>query len=199
MFDASLETIMNVASHAAGTVSSAHQHDCMDRWCGLLVIANDAPATKTFLDTAITTTGDYINISAHGYKMGLLGTLTTTSALPTGLANNVNYYIIVNDAGSIKLATSRANAAAGTAIALAKDGAGTHSFKPTALAGLDVHWQGSIDGSTYVNLAGSTLAAASTGDLQNFSTLSYPYVRCESTLTAGQITLTAKVRSLGQR
>ena len=198
-FDASLETIMNAASFAAGTVTSAHQHDAMDRWAGFLSITNEAPSTKNFADTDITTTGDYINISAHGYKVGLLGTLTTTGALPTGLANNVNYYVINNAAGSIKLATSRANALAGTAITLAKDGNGTHSFKATALGGLDVHWQGSLDGSTYVNLSGSTLAAATTGDLQNFSTLTYNYVRADSTLTSGQITVTAKVRSLGQR
>ena len=194
------DTIINAFSFAAGTATSAHQHDVMDRWSGSLVVSNDAPATKNFADTDITTTGDFINIAAHPFKTGLLGTLTTTGALPTGLTTTgANYYVINNAAGSIKLATSRANALAGTAITLAKDGNGTHSIKPTAIAGLDVHWQASLDGSTYVSISGTTITAATTGDLQNFSNISYNYIRAESTLTAGQITMTAKVRSLGNR
>ncbi len=55
--------------------------------------------------------------------------LTTTAAdLPSGLSIGTDYWIIRNDATDIALATTLANAIAGTAIALADDGTGTHTL-----------------------------------------------------------------------
>ncbi len=55
--------------------------------------------------------------------------LTTSAAdLPSGLAISTDYWIIRNDATDIGLATTLANAIAGTAIALADDGTGTHTL-----------------------------------------------------------------------
>src|SRR4051812_8191410 len=104
--DIKASTILNAVSAAQRNLSTAHNHDIMKAYSAVLSVTNDAPATKTFLDTAMTITGDFINIAAHGYKNGLLGLLTTSSALPTGFANNVNYYVIERDANSIQLATS---------------------------------------------------------------------------------------------
>lgn len=195
--DYKLETIASAVSHAAGTATSSHENQRMNAFSAMLTIANDNPATKNFADTDITTTGDYIAITSHGYKTGLLATLTTTGGLPTGLANNVNYYVSVVDSGKIGLSTSRANAANAVLITLAKDGNGTHSVKPTAIAGLDVHLEASIDGTTWVDLVNSTAAAAGS-TITSWTGISYPYVRAESTLTAGQISLTAIIRSVGE-
>ncbi len=196
--DAKLETPTNAVSAAQRSLGTAHQNNGIQAYAAVLTVSNDSPATKTFLSSNMTTTGDYINIAAHGYQNGLLGLLTTTSALPTGFANNVNYYAIVVDANNIKLALSRAAALAGTAVAIsAKDGAGTHSFKPTALANLDHHLAGSIDGINFYDIAGSTLAAA--GSLwQNATPVAYNYIRDELTLTAGQVTRTMQIRSMGE-
>jgi hypothetical protein len=166
----------------------------MNHYSVYLSVTNDGPATKNFASTDVSATADTINIASHGYKTGLLVTATTTSALPTGLDNSSNYYVSVIDSGTIALSTSRANAIAGTKINIAADGAGTHSLKPTAIAGLDVHLEVSIDGSNYFDLAGSTLTAAGS-TMMSYSNIAYPYVRVESTLTAGQITVTAKARS----
>lgn len=54
--------------------------------------------------------------------------LTTTGALPTGLTANTLYYVIQVSSSTFKLATSRANAAAGTAINTSGSQSGTHSL-----------------------------------------------------------------------
>lgn len=76
--------------------------------------------------------GNSITITAHGYAVGQLVTLTTAGALPTGLSTGVGYYVIVIDANTIQLATSLANAIVGTAISLTGSGSGSSQVVPTA-------------------------------------------------------------------
>lgn len=54
--------------------------------------------------------------------------LTTTTTLPAGLSLATNYWLIVVDASHVKLATSRANALAGTAVDITGAGTGTHTM-----------------------------------------------------------------------
>lgn len=58
--------------------------------------------------------------------------LTTSGTLPTGLAVSTNYYVIRIDANTIALATSLANALAGTAIVLSSNGTGTNDVTHVA-------------------------------------------------------------------
>jgi len=53
--------------------------------------------------------------------------LTTTTTLPAGLATATDYYVIVVTSSTFKLATSYANAVAGTAINITSTGTGTHT------------------------------------------------------------------------
>ena len=53
--------------------------------------------------------------------------LTTTTTLPAGLATATDYYVIVVDSDTFKLATSYANAVAGTQIDITSTGTGTHT------------------------------------------------------------------------
>jgi len=53
--------------------------------------------------------------------------LTTSGTLPGGLAAATNYYVIVVDGNTFKLATSYANAVAGTAINITDAGTGTQT------------------------------------------------------------------------
>ena len=71
-----------------------------------------------------TRSGDTLVISSRSdIKTGQLVTLrfTSGSALPTPLAINTSYYLIVVDTKTVKLATSLVNALAGTAITLTSD------------------------------------------------------------------------------
>ncbi|SIC58356.1 tail fiber protein [Mycobacteroides abscessus] len=82
--------------------------------------------------------------TAHGLSTGDSVYLTTTGALPTGLVINTLYYVIRVDANTFRLASSRANAIAGTAINTTGSQSGTHTV-------LDCPY-GLGDGSTTFNL-----------------------------------------------
>lgn len=65
--------------------------------------------------------------ASHGLQTGDWLQLTTTGALPTGLTASTTYWVIRVDADTIRLATSKANAAAGTAIATSGTQSGAHT------------------------------------------------------------------------
>lgn len=103
-----------------------------------VVVAGNNPSNITFVDGDVDTDEDTITETAHGFTTGMKITeLTTTGTLPAGLALSTVYYAIVVDADTIKLATSQANALAGTAVNItAAAGGGTHTVSvETTLAG----------------------------------------------------------------
>lgn len=105
------------------------------------------PAAVTF--TAAVT--DICTAVAHGYATGLRAAATTTGTLPAGLSA-INYWIIKIDADTFKLATSAANALAGTAVDITDTGTGVHTLTPSAITGASYKTQVSLDGTTYVDL-----------------------------------------------
>jgi hypothetical protein len=159
----------------------------------LIAISNASPAVKTFVDGDVTLVGDLIAIASHGYLTGLKVALTTSGALPTGLSAG-NYYVIKVDANTIKLASSVANAIAGTAVDItAAAGGGTHTLTPAALSGT-VKLQASNDiaaNGTPTNWADipnksssfSSGAYVLLGDIDP----GYKWLRVVHTLAAGQI------------
>jgi microcystin-dependent protein len=71
-----------------------------------------------------------VTLSTHGLETGSCIELTTTGTLPTNLSENTNYYIIYVDADSFQLATTLANAIAGTGIDTSGSiETGTHSLR----------------------------------------------------------------------
>lgn len=69
-----------------------------------------------------------ISSTGHPFQTGDCIHLTTTGALPTGLSANTNYYVIYKDTGSFYLATTFANAVAGTKINTSGTQSGTHTL-----------------------------------------------------------------------
>lgn len=191
--DYTLNTVFDNLTYAQGTLSSAHNHDVMDRYTALFVFANAAPAPGAFTVVAAT---DVVTKVAHGYKTGLKVQLSSSTSLPVGLLAVTDYFIVVLDADTFKLSSSLANALIGTVIDITSTGVGTHTVTPVAIAGFECHLQYSIDGTNYYNLPGSTMGAVGTL-LQNYSGVSYNYLRSDFTLTAGQVTGTVKIRSAG--
>lgn len=81
---------------------------------------------KAFTATAAT---DVVAVAGHGYFTGDQVVLANSGgALPAGLAAATYYYVIKVDDDSLKLASSLANAVAGTAIDITGAGTGTHTI-----------------------------------------------------------------------
>lgn len=78
--------------------------------------------------TTIATPG-VMTKTAHGYISGQKCQLSTTSALPTGLAAATTYFIHKIDADTFHLCTTLANVAAGTYIATSGTQSGTHTIE----------------------------------------------------------------------
>ena len=83
--------------------------------------------TKGTFTVTIATPGVF-TLTSHGMVTGSQVYLTTTGALPTGLAANTNYFVILVGANSFNLATTFANAIAGTTIATSGTQSGTHTL-----------------------------------------------------------------------
>jgi phage tail-like protein len=68
-----------------------------------------------------------VTCAAHGLTTGDVVYFTTTGALPTGVTTAGRYYAIVVTSSTFRLATSAANATAGTAITTAGTQSGVHT------------------------------------------------------------------------
>jgi hypothetical protein len=93
----------------------------------------DVPSAKAFASATdiSTTTGD-ITESSHGYETGDVGQLSTSNTLPTGFSASTDYYVIKVSANVYRLASSLANAQAGTQIIPSAVGTGNQTFTLTA-------------------------------------------------------------------
>jgi hypothetical protein len=65
--------------------------------------------------------------AGHGYSLAQVLNFTTTGALPAGIAAGATYYVIPIDANIFNLASSVANALAGTKISTSGSQSGAHS------------------------------------------------------------------------
>ena len=80
---------------------------------------------------------DDVNLTAHGLATGDGPIhLATAGTLPAELTAATDYWVIVVDANTFRLATSRANALLGMVLAFTDDGTGAHtcSFTGQSLA-----------------------------------------------------------------
>lgn len=105
-------TVLAAAAKLDLTSSSAADTYWVSKGTATMTIAN--PCVVTLSSHALIT-GDHVKF-------------TTTGALPTGLTASTTYYAIYVDANTFKLATTRANAVAGTAIETTGTQSGTHTL-----------------------------------------------------------------------
>ncbi len=95
----------------------------------VLAAATDVAASATDVDA----TANTFTLATHGLRTGQLCRVTTSNALPAGLAINTDYWVIKVDANTIKVAASYADAIAGTAVDITTTGTGNQTFHlPTA-------------------------------------------------------------------
>lgn len=106
-----------------GTITALSAVGCTK---DMLAYTVDYASSGTFT-TTIATPG-VMTKNGHGFISGQKCQLSTTGALPTGLAAATTYYVHVIDANTFHLCTSVANAAAGTYIATSGSQSGTHTI-----------------------------------------------------------------------
>lgn len=82
--------------------------------------------------------------------------LTTSGTLPTGLALATDYWVIRSSATILQLATTRANAIAGTAVTFSDNGSGTHTWN--LLTAQVTMWQQSAVASYVAGVADPTVS-----------------------------------------
>lgn len=97
-----------------------------------LVYSVEKYATATVTIT-IATPG-VVSWVGHGLENGQRVRLSTTGALPTGLAAGTTYFVAGKTTGDFKLATSLANAAAGTYINTSGSQSGTHTMVAASIS-----------------------------------------------------------------
>lgn len=149
------------------------------------VVDVNTPSAKTFTaDDA----SDTFTTAAHGYTTGLKGQASNSGgALPTGLSGATDYFVIVLTSSTFKLATSLANALAGTALTISSNGTGTQTFTPTSIAGANVKLQKSNDGTNWADEGSSTSITVDANVFLEKADCCFKYLRVAYTLTAGSL------------
>ena len=105
---------------------------------------------KTFAASAVDASAETITIASHTLVTGNPVTYQEGSSAVGGLTDNTVYYVIKVDDNTIKLATTRVNANAGTAINLTSQGGGTHTLE-TPTVTLPGNWKTSLKDGASVN------------------------------------------------
>lgn len=98
-----------------------------------MVAAGAGKVAERFASTAVDAATDLITvpINVDRWLTGMKVQMTTTGTLPTGIVALTDYYVIRMSATTIKLASSLANALAGTAVNITAAGSGTHTITNT--------------------------------------------------------------------
>jgi len=119
-----LRVLLNNTQYTVNTVNNATFSITTTVPVGTLAVKTFASATN------VDTRTDELTISSHGHKTGSKVKYTAGSAAIGGLTNGLTYFVIASNSNTLKLATSLANALAGTAIALTSRGTGTQTLTP---------------------------------------------------------------------
>lgn len=136
--------VVNVAGQGFPDTQVSYTSDSTPSFAKIhnaLLTSLNAVASKNYTATFPTLTGvsvvftatnadEKFHATAHGLQTGdgPLQVSNTGGALPTGLATLTNYFVITLDANTFMLATSLANALAGTNLAISTDGTGTQTI-----------------------------------------------------------------------
>jgi hypothetical protein len=146
------------------------------------------------LTTEINLTANTMSIPAHGLVTGTKVAATTAITLPTGLSAT-NYWVIKVDADTIKLASSLANAEAGTAVDLTGEGSGQHTLTPATASTNVFKLQKSNDGTNWVDISSMTVtnATSTVSTFMEVSNPTYRYLKALYTPTAGQATVSTYI------
>lgn len=154
------------------------------------IITDTPPSNASFSPSDVNTTDNTITETGHDLTTGLKVRVSNSGGgLPSGLSGSTDYFVIVVDEDTYKLASSLANAQAGTAIDITTQGTGTHTLEPQAVAGGNFRLQGSNDGVHWVNDSNDTFTTTAVVSISKNNAL-FRYYRINMELTSGRIDCT---------
>lgn len=192
----SQKQLFNTTTDSSSTINSdAFSLHEVAGYCIVADVTSSIPSAKTFEDGDVDTETEILTVASHGFLTGLKVRLTSTGTLPAGLELATDYFVIASTSGTLKLASSLANALAGTAVDItAAEGTGTHTITPVAGLTGTVLLQASLDGSTWVTISNSSQnVSGATTLMWNTSDAFYKFVRAQGSITVGQGTFSAKI------
>lgn len=170
----SIQAVYTVGTFSAAAIATAN-----------ITISSDPTHPSEFMKTA------------HGLTTGLKVQATTAGTLAVPLALATDYYVIRVSADYFALATSFANAVAGTRIAITNVGVTSTTLTAVALAGASVTFQGSNDGTNWTDLQAATSITVTGSVLYEKTNVGYQYLKVVKALTAGSVDLSARVCLVG--
>lgn len=121
---AGLKVLLNNTQYTVSAVNNVTFSITTNVPVGTLAVKTFAPATS------VDTRTDVLAIPSHGHKTGSKVKYSTAGDAVGGLTNGSSYFVIASNSNTLKLATSLANALAGTAIDLTSRGTGTQTLTP---------------------------------------------------------------------
>lgn len=132
----------------------------------------------------------FTNTTANGFALGLVVQFTTSTTLPTGISAATDYYVIPVTTTTYFVATSLANALAGTAVDYTNTGTGDQTATPVALAGATLILQASNDNeATWSTVPNSTWTITADGSFKfELDYIRYASFRAYVAMTTGMLT-----------
>ena len=129
---------------------------------------------------------------SHGMGFGLVVQFTTSNTLPTGISLATDYYVVPMSSTTYKVATSLANAIAGTYVAYTDTGTGNQTATPVAISGATIILQGSNDNeTTWSTVPNSSQAITADGSwVFELDYIRYGAYRAYFSTTTGQVAFT---------
>ena len=176
-----MRTRGDILINESSVATNKHADIVLDFLPKLAIQANyavNALAAKNFDPGDVDIITDKITIVGHGYATGVKGQFTTTGTLPGGLGLAIDYWIIKINDDNFKVATSLANAEAGSAQLINSNGTGTHTFTPASFGSALLKLQSSNDGINFIDLPTCQATIASSGtSIFNVVEPAYRYLR----------------------
>ena len=142
--------------------------------------------TNTGIASIFTPSADTITKATHGFTTGLKVALTINSGSPPTGTSATNYWAIVDNANTFRLATSYANAVAGTDVDFSDygDENKTVTFTPATLS-VACKLQKSVDEVNWADVTTASTLTASGTTMVSMASVAYPYVRAVVTPASG--------------
>ncbi len=193
--DASADGHLALTQAVRGTTTANTRHNANDSGNGSITTVNTTAGVNSEVDV----TANTLAIPAHAYPTGFEVQLTTTGTLPAGLSLLTNYFVIVVDANTIKLASSLANAVLGTPVDITGQGSSgaVNTVTGVALGGATVAFYKSNDATNWVLIQSATTISADGSVLLEQPNVSYRYFKAIKALTAGDVDLSALILVIG--